>query len=243
MAFRSSCLRYQTLTHWTIVPALSMDDFWGRFNTIFGRIWLSENGRCNCHNYTLKRKGSDQQRGHLISEVWETMCDYTDRVLCSCEKVLALSRWTHNAAPGSYGKIKPQYKEKQAERWVTQTQTVSLELKIQAGSWRPGLRSIQPPATLSLHSQKYNEKQRTCEAHQTWSRGAILSLSLPPRAEKPLQPQFPQLWSAANSGSHLQAGLRNAWIITQKAREQRRVQGPQCSIYKGGFDQPSWVVL
>lgn len=75
MAFRSSCLRYQTLTHWTIVPALSMDDFWGRFNTISGRIWLSENGRCNCHNYTLKRKGSDQQRGHLISEVWETMCD------------------------------------------------------------------------------------------------------------------------------------------------------------------------
>lgn len=63
MAFRSSCLRYQTLTHWTIVPALSMDDFWGRFNTISGRIWLSENGRCNCHNYTLKRKGSDQQRG------------------------------------------------------------------------------------------------------------------------------------------------------------------------------------
>lgn len=63
MAFRSSCLRYQTLTHWTIVPALSMDDFWGRFNTISGRIWLSENGRCNCHNYILKRKGSDQQRG------------------------------------------------------------------------------------------------------------------------------------------------------------------------------------
>lgn len=56
MAFRSSGLRYQTITYWAIFPALSMDDFWGRLNTISGRIWLSENRRCNCHSYTLKQK-------------------------------------------------------------------------------------------------------------------------------------------------------------------------------------------